>query len=73
MIRYINRLEDAHKKALRSKLPITNARLAAISTSYLLFCGSFSKLRPDWDSKPATEKSWDGWKTWSQNAQKTVK
>jgi hypothetical protein len=52
---YINKLEDAQKKAARATLPITNDWLAATATKSLLAAGSFPIQRPVWDARlPAT-------------------
>jgi hypothetical protein len=69
---YINRIEDAQKKAARANLPITNDWLAAIATMLLLAAGSFPKLRQDWDGRAPADKTWPAWKTWALQAQKTV-
>eukprot|EP00804_Cyclotella_cryptica_P016130 CCRYP_004246-RA/>CCRYP_004246-RA protein AED:0.35 eAED:0.35 QI:0/0/0/0.75/1/1/4/0/1339 len=69
---YINRLEDAQKKAARANLPITNDWLAAIATMSLLAAGSFPKLRLDWDGLASADKTWPAWKTWALKAQKLL-
>eukprot|EP00804_Cyclotella_cryptica_P009042 CCRYP_003143-RA/>CCRYP_003143-RA protein AED:0.97 eAED:1.00 QI:0/-1/0/1/-1/1/1/0/306 len=69
---YINRLEDAQKKAAQANLPITNDWLAAIATMSLLAAGSFPKLRLDWDGLASADKTWPAWKTWALKAQKTL-
>eukprot|EP00804_Cyclotella_cryptica_P001437 CCRYP_003680-RA/>CCRYP_003680-RA protein AED:0.63 eAED:0.34 QI:0/0/0/1/1/1/2/0/664 len=68
---YINRLEDAPKKAARANLPITNDWLAAIATMSLLAAGSFPKLRLDWDGLASSDKTWPVWKSWALKASKT--
>ena len=45
--KYINRLEEAQKKSVRSTLPIDDKWLTAIATGLLLAAGSFPKQRPD--------------------------
>ena len=60
---YINTLEDAQKKALRAKLPITDAWLVAIASRSLTIARSFPKERPEWDGLTSTAKTWSGWKT----------
>eukprot|EP00804_Cyclotella_cryptica_P017724 CCRYP_001164-RA/>CCRYP_001164-RA protein AED:0.37 eAED:0.27 QI:0/0/0/1/0.33/0.25/4/0/1265 len=71
--KYINKLEEAQKKATRANLPLTNAWLAATASLSLLTAGSFPKQRTDWDSLPSTSKIWAAWKTWARTAQQTVK
>jgi hypothetical protein len=66
---YINKLEEAQKKAARANLPLTNAWLAATASLSLLTAGSFPKQRMDWDSLPPTSKTWVAWKTWARTAQ----
>ena len=69
---YINKLEEAQKKAARANLPLTNAWLAATASLSLLTAGSFPKQRTDWDSLPPNSKTWVAWKTWARTAQQTV-
>ena len=69
---YINRLEEAQKKALRGNLPITNDWLAATATLSLLTAGSFPKQRADWDALAPAIKTWTAWKTWARATQQTV-
>ena len=69
---YINRLEDAQKKATRASLPITDDWLAAIATMSLLSAGSFPKLRIEWDGLAPASKTWAAWKTWALKSQKTM-
>jgi hypothetical protein len=69
---YINRLEDAQKKASRAALPITNEWLAATATKSLLAAGSFPIQRPVWDAKLPTTKTWPAWKQWARESQLTV-
>ena len=70
--KYINRLEDAHKKSVRSKLPIDDKWLADIATGSLLAAGSFPKQRPDRDSLPRTNKTWAAWKITFHSHQLTL-
>jgi hypothetical protein len=69
---YINRLEEAQKKAVRANLPISNAWLAATASLSLLTAGSFPKQRTDWDALAPAAKTWPAWKTWARTAQQTV-
>jgi len=69
---YINKLEDAQKKAARAALPITNEWLAATATKSLLAAGSFPIQRPVWDAKLPATKTWPAWKQWAREAQLTV-
>jgi hypothetical protein len=69
---YINRLEEAQKKAVRANLPISNAWLAATASLSLLTAGSFPKQRADWDALAPATKTWPAWKTWARAAQQTV-
>jgi hypothetical protein len=69
---YINKLEEAQKKANRANLPLTDAWLAATASLSLLTAGSFPKQRTDWDSLPPASKTWAAWKTWARTAQQTV-
>eukprot|EP00804_Cyclotella_cryptica_P009896 CCRYP_014167-RA/>CCRYP_014167-RA protein AED:0.40 eAED:0.40 QI:0/-1/0/1/-1/1/1/0/256 len=69
---YINKLEEAQKKAAHANLPLTNAWLAAPASVSLLTAGSFPKQRTNWDSLPPTSKTWAAWKTWARTAQQTV-
>jgi hypothetical protein len=70
---YINKLEDAQKKALRASLPITNEWLVATASKSLLFAARFPIQRPVWDSKPPSTKTWAAWKLWARDSQLTVK
>jgi len=69
---YINKLEDAQKKAARASLPITNEWLAATATKSLLAAGSFPIQRPVWDAKLPATKTWSAWKQWARESQLTV-
>ena len=69
---YINKLEEAQKKALRAGLSITNEWLAATASLSLLTAGSFSKQRADWDALAPALKTWAAWKTWARTTQQTV-
>ncbi len=69
---YINKLEDAQKKALRASLPITNEWLVATASKSLLSAASFPIPRPVWDSRQPTTKTWAAWKHWACKAQLTV-
>jgi hypothetical protein len=69
---YINKLDDAQKKASRAQLPITDEWLAAIATMSLLSAGSFPKLHLDWDGLAPAAKTWTAWKTWALKSQKTT-
>ena len=59
---YVNRLEDAHKKSVRAKLPIDDKWLSAIATGSLLAAGRFPNQRPNWDSLRRANKTWTAWK-----------
>ena len=72
VLEYINRLEDAQKKSVRVTLPIDDKWLAAIATGLLLAAGSFPKQRPDWDSLPHANKTWEAWKTTFHTHQLTL-
>lgn len=59
---YINRLEDAQKKASRGPLPITDDWLSAVTSASFLSLGSFPCERPEWDGLPTSAKTWKKWK-----------
>ena len=63
VLEYVNRLEDAHKKSIRSNLPISDMWLAAIATGSLIAVGSSPKQRPDWESLSRANKTWDACRT----------
>jgi hypothetical protein len=69
--KYINRLEDAQKKASRSRaaLPITNEWLAATATKSLLAAGSFPIQRPVWNANLPATKTWPAWMQWARESQ----
>jgi hypothetical protein len=69
---YINKLEDAQKKAHRAGLPITNEWLVATASKSLLVAASFPTHRKDWDSLLPSSKTWVAWKKWAREAQLTV-
>jgi hypothetical protein len=69
---YINRLEDAQKKANRAGLAITNKRLAATASKSLLSAGSFPLQRPAWAAKLPATKTWAAWKLWARETQLTI-
>jgi hypothetical protein len=69
---YINKLEDAQKKALRAALPITNEWLVATASKSLLSAGSFPTQRTVWDSKLPAAKTWAAWKQWARESQLTI-
>ena len=48
---FIIALEEAQKKSIRAKLPITDGVLAAFVTSMLLRANSFLYNHPTWDRK----------------------
>jgi hypothetical protein len=70
---YINRLEDAQKKAHHAGLTITNEWLAATASKSLLSAGSFPLQRPVWGAKLPTTKTWAAWKLWARETQLTIK
>jgi hypothetical protein len=70
---YINKLEDAQKKALRAALPITNEWLVATASKSLLSAGSFPTQRTVWDSKLPSNKTWAAWMQQARESQLTVK
>ena len=67
-----NRLKDTQKKSVRAKLPIDDKWLTAIATGSLLAAGSFPKQRPDWDSPPCANKTWNAWKRTFRTHQLTL-
>eukprot|EP00804_Cyclotella_cryptica_P000193 CCRYP_016175-RA/>CCRYP_016175-RA protein AED:0.26 eAED:0.26 QI:0/0/0/0.6/0.75/0.8/5/0/1027 len=69
---YINKLEDAPKKALRAFLPITNEWLVTTASKSLLSAASFPIQRPVWDYKPLSTKTWAAWKQWARESQLTI-
>ena len=67
---FINKMEEAQKKAARANLPISDEWLAAIATKSLIAEGSFPKVRNEWDSRAAAAKlQWTDWKKWAREAQ----
>ena len=46
--------------------------LAAIATGSLLAAGRVPKQRPDWDSLPCANKTWDAWRTTFRAHQLTI-
>jgi hypothetical protein len=70
---YINKLEDAQKKALRASLPITNEWLVATASKSLLVAASFPTQRVVWDAQLPATKTWPAWKQWARETQHTIK
>jgi hypothetical protein len=59
---FIIAMEEAQKKSVRAKLPITADVLAAFATSMLLRADSFPRNRPTWDGKKVEDQTWPAWK-----------
>jgi hypothetical protein len=62
---YINRLEDAQKKAHRAGLPITNEWLVATASKSLLIAASFPIQCAVWEAELPVTKTWPAWKKWA--------
>ena len=61
MPEFINRFDDAQKKATRYSLPITDNWLAAMSTLALLSDNSFPNDFPAWDSLVPSAQTRTAW------------
>ena len=61
MPEFINRFNDAKKKATRASLPITEDWLAAMATSALLSANYFPNNRPAWDGTIPSAQKWTAW------------
>ena len=59
---FINRFNDAQKKATRASLPITDNWLASVATSALLSEKSFPNDHPYWDGLVPSAQTWTAWK-----------
>ena len=55
---FINRFDDAPKKATRDSLPTTDDWLAAMATSALIYANFFPNNRPDWDVLVPSAQTW---------------
>ena len=61
MPEFINRFDDAQKKATRASLPITDDWLAAMATSALLSSNYFPNDHPDWNGLVPSAQTWTAW------------
>ena len=62
VLKYINRFDDAQKKATSASLPITDEWIAAMATSALLSANSFPNDCPSWDGLVPYAQTWTYWK-----------
>ena len=60
--KFINKFDNAQKKATRVSLPITNDCLASMATSALLSANSFPNDRPAWVDLVPSAQNWTAWK-----------
>jgi hypothetical protein len=60
---YIFLLEDAHRKAARACLPITNQTLTILASTSLLAADTFPRTTELWEELDPANKTWAAWKT----------
>jgi hypothetical protein len=61
--KYIFLLEDAHRKAARAFLPITNQTLTILASTALLAADTFPRTNELWEELDPADKTWAAWKT----------
>jgi hypothetical protein len=59
---YINRLEDAQKKATRAGMPIAGVELVMMASAAVLVAQHFPCKVDDWEGLPSTSCTWTAWK-----------
>ena len=69
---FIMRMDDAGRQAQRAGLPISDAWLAAFTTSALLKANLFPNDRPRWDGQPKTNQTWTAWKAFFEPLHKNL-
>ena len=60
---YINKLEDAQKKAQRANVPIADSTLVAIATASVMASQQYPRTDDVWDDLSPKERTWTKWKT----------
>ena len=60
---FINKLEDAQKKAQRANVPIADTTLVAIATASVMASQTYPRTDDAWDDLSPKEKTWAKWKT----------
>lgn len=65
---YIDMLEEAQRKSVRAKLPISDDQLLAIATTAVLGSNHFPRPTDEWEAKPTADKTWGNWKRHYRNA-----
>ncbi len=60
---YINKLEDAQKKAQRANVPIADSTLVAIATASVMASQLYPRTDDAWDDLSPKERTWAKWKT----------
>ncbi len=61
--KYIFLLEDAHRKAARAHLPVTDQTLIVLASTALLATDTFSRTTELWEEVDPAIKTWAAWKT----------
>jgi hypothetical protein len=59
---YIDMLEEAQRKSIRAKLPISDEQLLAIASTAVLGSGHFPRPTDEWEALPNANKTWTQWK-----------
>jgi hypothetical protein len=65
---YIDMLEEAQRKSVRAKLPISDEQLLAIAATAVLGSNHFPRPTDEWETKPVADKTWANWKRHYRNA-----
>jgi hypothetical protein len=55
-------LEEAQRKSVRAKLPISDEQLLAIAATAILGSNHFPRPTDEWEAKPIADKTWTNWK-----------
>ncbi len=60
---FINKLEDAQKKAQRTNVPIADSTLVAIATASIMASQMYPRTDDTWNDLSLKERTWAKWKT----------
>ena len=60
---YINRMEAAQKKSVRTTLPVTDASVQVISFRAILVSGEYPNDMREWQKLTPADQTWGYWKT----------
>jgi hypothetical protein len=60
---YIFLLKDAHRKAARACMPVTNQTLTVLTSTALLAADTFPRTTELWEELDPADKTWAAWKT----------